>query len=240
MWCQENRIHRLENRRIEAQSQILQKKPPSLLSLFGTFKAPILGDRPPPLTCKRNSVPNAYQGNYEELDSIISDLESSPDSIQQEYGKNLRGSFTALRNDVTVEVPLGFPFELGILTSYRAHLRQHVNTAFALITTSLRPRSKDLEVVNAAGLWPSITPQTLLALLSGVNPSCLDLRWKQTLLSFGEAISMLQRAERLVRLAEQQDLLGFYKEAENVGREGWTAMKYPDWLLMEIENDFTI
>jgi hypothetical protein len=97
-----------------------------------------------------------------------------------------------------------------------------------------------LEIVSAAGLWPSVTPQTLLAPLSGVNTSFLDLRWKRTLLSFGEAISTLQRAERLVRLIEQQDLLGFYKEAENVGREGWTAMKYPDWLLMEIENDFTI
>lgn len=65
IWCQENRVRRLENRIIEAQSEFLQKRPPSLSSLFGTFKAPILGDCPPPLTCKRNSGPNAYHGDYE-------------------------------------------------------------------------------------------------------------------------------------------------------------------------------
>ncbi|PVH70951.1 hypothetical protein DL98DRAFT_540430 [Cadophora sp. DSE1049] len=152
MWCQENRLHRQENRIIEAQSEFLQKKPPGLSSLFGTFEAPILGDCPPPLTCKRFSVPNAYHGDYEDLDSIISDVELSPGSIQQEYGTNLRESFKSLRNDSTMEIPLGFPFELGVLTSYRAHLRQNVNNALAIITTSLRPRSKDLEILKPARL----------------------------------------------------------------------------------------
>jgi hypothetical protein len=213
---------------------------PSLLDLMNTIPAPRPGDLPPPIVCTRQAIPNVYRGKYEELESMVSELKSSSDTIQSEYGENLRHSFIALKNDATLEVPLGLPFRLDVLESHKSHLHEHVNEAFEAIIKSLRPESIDQVITQQAGLWTLVTPQSLLMLLSASYFQYLSTEWKQTLVSLGEAISMLQRAERLLHLAKKWDILGFYKESENIGREGWTAMRYPDWLLMEIENNFVI
>jgi len=212
----------------------------SLLDLMKTNLAPRPRDPPPPIVCKRQAIPNVYQGKYQELETIISELQSSSDSTQSEYGGNLRDSLFALKKDVTLEDPLGLPLRLDVLESYKCHLHRYINEFFEAITKSLRPESIDLIITHQAGLWALITPQSLLRLLSASFFQRLSLGWKQTLVSLGEAISMLQRAERLLHLAKKGDILGFFKESEHIGREGWTAMMYPDWLLMEIENNFII
>ena len=53
-------------------------------------------------------------------------------------------------------------------------------------------------------------------------------------------MTVLQRARRLVLARERLDILSYYDEIENVGRQGWKSSELPVWLLIEIENDFLI
>ena len=64
--------------------------------------------------------------------------------------------------------------------------------------------------------------------------------WKASLLTFGKAITKLQRARRLLLASEHDDVSTLCGELDNDGHDGWEVEKWPDWFLIEIENDFLI
>ena len=68
----------------------------------------------------------------------------------------------------------------------------------------------------------------------------MQQQWTDCLLELGKAVTQHQRARRLVLAAESGKLSNFLFEAENTGCMGWDAKDYPDWLLIEIQNDFLI
>lgn len=94
-----------------------------------------------------------------------------------------------------------------------------------------------------AGLWPRISPMSLLQLLSGNGSVGLSLEWKLALVAYGKAITMLQRSESLLShntKARGKGYSDFAKEVENTGHQQWDPMQQPDWLLIEIENNFLV
>lgn len=95
-------------------------------------------------------------------------------------------------------------------------------------------------VAHKALFWPCLTVQSLLSFLSAGKFKRLSQQWKSSLISLGQVISSIQRCERLLSLLDKNDIVGFYKESENTGWQGWSAMDDPDWLLLEIENNITI
>lgn len=62
--------------------------------------------------------------------------------------------------------------------------------------------------------------------------------WKEAVVAYGVAVTLVQRARRLVRLQDNDaDLL---RELENTGRQGWDPRNYPEWLLLECESELMI
>ena len=125
------------------------------------------------------------------------------------------------------------------------------------------------ELMRLSGLHPRITPTSILKhLLAFDAPNHLSdqarnlggaggghgelgysqnlsqggrtCNWKSTITQFGEAVTMLQRAERLHAFALSGNEADFAKEKENVGHRDWDPMKYPRSLLMEIDNDLLL
>jgi hypothetical protein len=62
--------------------------------------------------------------------------------------------------------------------------------------------------------------------------------WKRCLVVYGLAIAALQRAERLV--AYNGNSAELLSELENLGHQDWDPMRYPEWLLLEVENNIQI
>lgn len=109
---------------------------------------------------------------------------------------------------------------------------------FEGIYDSLNPKDRTARILDAGGLWPRLTVRSVVAHL--LNLSKVPSHWRSLLLALGEAITIRQRARRLVLAGERTDVPSLCADLENVGRVGWTSNRWPEWLLIEIENDLLI
>ncbi|KAI9717157.1 MAG: hypothetical protein M1812_004905 [Candelaria pacifica] len=217
---------------------------PSLLDLL-TLKVPkalqsMIRETPSALSARRGSTSSLYSEDQNELRNIIVRLQNHPNVTRQEYGNDLYRSLIAFEQNHVPETPQKIPFTVDDLLKHTKQLEVHVSKVLGGIHRCLRPLSVVSEVLHVSGLSPRITSHSLLSLLSSSHISQLNSNWKQILIAYGESINRLQRSKRLLHLARRNNILGFFKEAESTGREGWNPSSYPDWLLMEVENDFTI
>ena len=139
--------------------------------------------------------------------------------------------------------PHAFPTSIDEISKHADEAREYVRQTFETLRERLEEGAENADfgskLLRLAGLWPTISPQTLLKTLSrDVRGSCNS--WMEEITQYGEAIALSQRAKRLCRAMDAEDVLSFFKEAENPGRQGWCPAKYPDWLLLEVENDICI
>lgn len=129
------------------------------------------------------------------------------------------------------------------LTEIKNECQKYLDSIFGIILQCLMPVGQGELMTYRAGLWPRISPMSLLQLLSGNGSVGLPLGWKLALVTYGEAITMLQRSERLLSHDTKAGGGGysdFTKEVENTGHQQWDPMQNPDWLLIEIENNFLV
>ena len=99
-------------------------------------------------------------------------------------------------------------------------------------------------VLHLAGLWPRITPVSILRRLSVLGRKNLPKTWKESLIHYAEAIKAAQHSEYLYTLAVAGNSRELAKEVENFKKQGsgWDprAETYSDWLLFEIDNSVRI
>jgi hypothetical protein len=172
------------------------------------------------------------------LSGLISEAESA---FQKCYAEDLMKSLSALQESTQ---EYGGDQHQDTWASLRAYYRSRLDLLFEEIVTTLRSpldeRAED--ILKICGLWPSITPVSLLRLLA--MPTCAGLEpgWKKVLIDYGLAMTEFQRAERLHALAlgGEGSKGAFLKELDNIGHQDWLPMEYPDWLLLEIENNLLI
>lgn len=94
--------------------------------------------------------------------------------------------------------------------------------------------------LKKGGLWPCITPVTLLEQLRSISNSAFGDGMKECLVAYGLSITNLQhllRVEDAVLRCSYDRLL---KEQANPGHSNWQPLNYPDWLLFEIDANFLI
>ncbi len=87
-------------------------------------------------------------------------------------------------------------------------------------------------------MWPRLLITSLLQHLAGGKGASLRDDWESSLIEYALTISNLQRAERLLTcIGNNSELLS---ELNNSSHQDWDSIKYPDWLLLEIENNISI
>ena len=211
---------------------------PSLPTLLMLMSA-----APPPLPQKREvktiqSTSHASMFNPK-LHSLIKSLgaECKNSSIRKQYSDELVASLDAYSKHKERLVPEVMPCSLEDLLLDRMECEKHMLDMFEAICDSLRPKDRISLIVNAGALWPRLTVRSLTSHL-------LDLSkvptWKSHLLALGEAITISQRARRLVLAGAKEDIPNVCAELNNVGRVGWDPNQWPEWLVIEIENDLLI
>ncbi|OQE29876.1 hypothetical protein PENSTE_c002G10448 [Penicillium steckii] len=107
---------------------------------------------------------------------------------------------------------------------------------------SLGPRKivalKLIGVLSDLNHLPRISPCLILEQLARHRWSELDRFWKDTILMYGESVTILQRARRMASLLDQPEEL--MKELQNPGHTNWDPFEFPESLLLEIENGILI
>lgn len=187
------------------------------------------------------------------LKSLLQEFQCrSSTDFEKSYARDLLKSFGALKSrDISTDSEkscAGDSLEsFGALKirdiSANDECQRCLEEIFRSIQQNLMPVGAGELMTYRAGLWPRISPMSLLQLLSGNASIELSPKWKHVLVTYGKAITTLQRSERLLNHDPKARVDGngdFAKESENTGHQQWDPIQQPDWLLIEIENDFLV
>ncbi|KAL2356430.1 hypothetical protein BJ546DRAFT_947666 [Cryomyces antarcticus] len=181
-----------------------------------------------------------HQRDVSKLEATVSHFMCHHNSVQKQQDRVLQDSMRAFKCYSPEQLSAATHPSLDALEHHQQDFKKYVEDIFNSLSQSLGPTKPHLVILQEAGLWPRITPQSLLETLAAKSEHRPNEQWKRALLHYGESMATLQRAERLVALKTSQDTFGLAKELQNKGRQGWCAYNYPDWLLLELENNFTI
>jgi hypothetical protein len=181
-------------------------------------------------------------GNYvEELRQIVRDLANSKSLVRKRYAQDLARSLEAFENRRAPD-QLAKPF-----LSLRDHTSSllGVSNAFESLRTSLEQETPDMSAdqikwLQIGGLWPAITRVTLLEQLRSTANHHFGSGMREAIISFGLAITKLQREMRLNECVIASDISRFQDEEANIGHTNWDPEEYLDWLLLEIESNLLI
>ncbi|KAI9742144.1 MAG: hypothetical protein M1818_004044 [Claussenomyces sp. TS43310] len=174
--------------------------------------------------------------DHKKLRDLLNGIASQCSSgHEQRYVEDLLKSFEALGESFSVKLkrPDG---STSILVANAAIAQQKVVDTYQMICCHLRAGLCDL--AQSTQMLPRLSPTFILSHLASDKIVCLPNDWKEALVQYGLYIATLQRAERLVASAENTAEL--LSEIENLGHRDWDPMSYPEWLLLEIENNILI
>ena len=160
--------------------------------------------------------------------------------VRDTYTDDLLASLDALNSYEDIITPMDQPLSHVDALAYYIRCLDVLADLSQKISETLSLSHSNHKILQAAGLWPRVTTRSLLASLSTSAPRSASQSWKGSLLTFGKAITKLQRARRLLLATERGDISNLCGELDNDGHVGWEVERWPDWLLIEIENDFLI
>ncbi|KAH0579582.1 hypothetical protein H2248_002433 [Termitomyces sp. 'cryptogamus'] len=172
------------------------------------------------------------------LDSLVKLFKEGPQALHREYGAALENSLTSYRQvRITEAVTVS---QLQLSNKYELH-RRKFDDIYRSLLESLAPKSPLEDVIHRAGHWPFLTTRALLNLLSkdkiGITTPSV---WKTAVVTLAQRLVNLQRSRRALRLkilGREEELS---KELDNVGYERDSAFQDPEWLLIQIDSDFTV
>ncbi|KAI9890486.1 MAG: hypothetical protein M1814_003970 [Vezdaea aestivalis] len=175
-----------------------------------------------------------------ELDALLRRLSLKASSgYEQRYVDDLWKSFESLHDtEETTLIPDLKLLEPTLLADWRS-CQDLVKDIRKRIKHALKQGlSIAQQLAYKTKMWPRKSEISLLQNLDHNTISSLKDDWKLSLINYGLAISNCQRTERLfLSIGSKRDLLN---ELNNSGRQHWDPIRYPDWLLFEIENNVLI
>lgn len=195
------------------------------------------------------SLDSKVSVNHTKLDDLLNRIEQEINSNgsslhEKEYINDLRASFKCLQTggqNIRINDPSASYRKEDIARNYRNMCNGHVNMVLERIKSTLcAPKKAEDEILQGAGLWPRIAIGDLLGQLSSNSYKSLPVGWRRTLLNYGKSLAALQRSERVLENVRDFDDLELATELQNPGHSAWDVSQYPEWLLLELENNILI
>ncbi|KAI9432103.1 hypothetical protein H4582DRAFT_1821614 [Lactarius indigo] len=187
------------------------------------------------IATESNSLPTGEDG----LGSLIQELRNSREPLLQLYGDDLNKSYgDLLRKRASFLVQRSVPPKEALLR-YRDLCSEKKDAIFSELSKALAPSQKLEYVVGISGLWPRITPRSILRELSRDRVHTLADQWKLLIISYAVAFLKYQQSQRLFELflkSRDEELL---REAQTSCEDVAAApICSPDWLLIQIDANF--
>ncbi|KAH7333001.1 hypothetical protein B0J17DRAFT_579243 [Rhizoctonia solani] len=177
------------------------------------------------------------------LANLLNEFRQNQNSFKRRYGTDLDESRIKLDEKSSVSLSQQFsPSTLARLDLAREHCVDYLATSFEQLNSTLSPHTDIEQIIFLAGVWPRITPRTLLQQLSLKNrPFLLPLsQWVNELIGYAQAFTGFQKSQRLIALAKSQNTEEFYKELDLTSSEEDPGVNDPDWLLVQIDGNFGV
>ena len=178
--------------------------------------------------------------DHSKFGSLLTHLSSEPlGNYERQYINDLRSSFNSLQEDTVFELTDSPERLQQRLEEHLRRCEKYVDEVYRDICHYLRAETSTIcRVVYEAELGPRMSPTSLLPHLAQDKIAGLRSDWRRVFVGYGMAISALQHAKRLY--ASIENITELLSELRNPGHDCWDPMDYPDWLLLEIENNISI
>ncbi len=205
------------------------------------FRIPLLTREEPPLdatdliiasTATRGSSlkPSRQDG----LQSLIQELQHGHEPLLRLYGNDLAKSLDELtKRNASQLAPLAAIPSHDSLRHYRDECSRRKDKLFLELSATLIPIQGAEKILVIAGLWPRITPRSLLCLLARNRIGSLPDQWKAAITRYAVAFLKYQQSQRLLEFAFRQSNEAFFREAKTIC-EGVAAESTHDWLLIQV------
>ena len=123
----------------------------------------------------------------------------------------------------------------GALAVYYKECSHKKEILFSAISAILAPSQSVEETCRIAGLWPRITPRTILGQLTQNHLSTLPERWKSVITHYAVSFIKYQQSSRMLQLSSRQKYENLLQETEAI-RNDVLAESTPDWLLVQVRS----
>lgn len=174
------------------------------------------------------------------LCALVESLETAAATsiYEQSYVNDLRVSLEALQTHEDeclscVDIPL------HDLLVYLNVCQEHVRKSYDLLHSSIAQLSHSSNE-RTTQHFPRVSATYFLQQLAHDRVSHIPRDWKRATVRYGVALTTLQRAERLVHLAQSSQHVDLLKEYHNTGHQNWSPDDHPQSLLIEIESGIMI
>jgi hypothetical protein len=167
------------------------------------------------------------------LGNLVEELRDSSQPLLQLYGNDLRKSHDKLMGQNGSLIARGpVPSHDALLLYYKeCSLRK--DKVFSEIVAILAPAQNVEETSRIAGLWPRVTPRTILGQLAQNRISTLPERWKLLITRYAVYFVKYQQSRRLLQLLSRQEYEKLVQEMEVISNDT-LAESTPDWLLVQV------
>lgn len=215
----------------------------AFVSFTSVFRKPApLTHAPPSLDLEHVVFPKEQdESNDNSLEMLLEHIGSRcSKGYEQRYVNDLLRSLRCLRQRKDADfIPERREGTTLLLDAYLDLCRKNLDDVFHSIRANLGADCSTTDhIMMRAGLWPRLSPTSLLCHLVPGEHAILTNGWKYALVQYALALTTLQRAERLVACIN--DPLSLTRELRTSGHEGWDPMQYPEWLVLEVESNILI
>jgi hypothetical protein len=169
----------------------------------------------------------------DDLGMLIEELCNSRQSLLQLYGDELGKSHRERLGQNDTLSTRGVVPSHEFLRRYHEECSYRKDKLFSEISATLAP-SQDVEKISGiAGMWPRITPRSILSQLAQDRIGVLPDLWKIVITRYATSLLEYQQSIRLLELLSGQKHEELLRECEAI-RNDILAESSPDWLLVQV------
>jgi len=191
---------------------------------------PFPGHMTPPAEEAESIPPPAGSDN---LGILIEELRNSPQPFLQLYGNELNKSYRERLGRNASQSTQGAVPSYGLLRFYHDECSQRKDKLFSEISATLSPSQEVEKTSGIAGLWPRITPRSILSQLAQNRIGSLPDHWKIVITRYAVALLKYQQSIRLLELLSIRKHEELLREIEAI-RNDVLGESTPDWLLVQV------
>ena len=192
--------------------------------------------KPTETKCTSSPVSREIQ----ELECIIDGILNSESTVQQQYGRDMKQSLEALKVLGSAPKQAEESVMPEMLPRKIAMAKEQVQDSLRQLCMAFEHQYLCVQWLKEGGLWPCITPVTLLEQLRSTSGTVFGSGMKESLVAYAVSMTILQRLLRIEDAHLKGDKHRLHEELRNPGHGNWQPLKNPDWLLLEIDANILI
>ncbi|KAI9765237.1 MAG: hypothetical protein M1840_007729 [Geoglossum simile] len=189
-------------------------------------------------TWQNGDLPQSSE--IQELESIVGGIIKSKSAVRQRYGQDMMHSLNELKTLKGLSKQEMEQISPTELSAEILKTRQIISQQFGQLCKAFENQDSRTRWLLEGGIWPCITPVTVLEQLRSTSTSIFGDRMKESLTMYALSITALQRLMRMEDAHLKGNTQRLLDEQENTGHSNWDPLKHPDWLLLEIDANILI